>query len=104
MHHHPQVSIRQNYPQVSSHRPDLSFGVIGFQLNSILGFFIDYLLADAALDLRVLTMKLSRAAAFALGCSLQDTAHNQIEPRYNRREAASAAVVVGPPPTIVLIL
>jgi len=33
------------------------------------------------------TVGISRAATFALGLSLQDTLHNQIEPRYNRRDS-----------------
>jgi hypothetical protein len=42
-----------------------------------------------------LTVGFTRGAAFAMGRSFQGSAHNQNEPRYNRREAASGASGVG---------
>ena len=49
----------------------------------------------------VLTVGISRAAAVTVGGSFQGFAHNQIEPRYNRRDGASAACRVGWPSIII---
>ena len=45
-----------------------------------------------------LTVGFTRAAAFALSLTWKNATHNQIAPRYNRREAASGASCVRPHP------